>query len=176
MKKELRPRAREADLVVQEAGDEILVYDLLSNRAKCLNEPSAHIWRQCDGNRSAREIAREMTRNMKSDVSEEYVTFGLAELSKHKLIASGFEPSEKVSRRDVIKRIGLTSVIALPIISSMVAPLAVHANSACVTGGTCTCSSQTGQGTICPSVAGCADMNCQCQQINNGNSMGTCVA
>ena len=44
--------ARQNGLVVQEMPGEVLVYDLDSNKAHCLNESAATVWRSCDGNNS----------------------------------------------------------------------------------------------------------------------------
>ena len=44
------PLARSDErLVVEELEDEVLVYDLDSDRAHCLSAPAAAVWRQCDG-------------------------------------------------------------------------------------------------------------------------------
>jgi hypothetical protein len=142
MKKDLRPTARKEDLVIQETGEELLVYDISTNTAKCLNDTSAYIWRSCDGNRSARDIAREMSRNHKTTVTEDYVAFAFSELSAHGLIDSLDVETGRVSRRDVIKKIGLTSMVALPIVASMVAPSVVHAQSCIANNSTCTASAQ----------------------------------
>ncbi len=66
-------------------------------------------------------------------------------------------------------------MIALPIIATLVAPKAVHANSACVAGGTCTCTAPGVNGQICPAATPCMDTNCQCSHANGGNTAGTCV-
>ncbi|MBA3352846.1 MAG: PqqD family protein, partial [Blastocatellia bacterium] len=51
------PIARKNGLVVQEVPDEVLVYDLETNKAHCLNQSAAMIWRSCDGKNSVSEIA-----------------------------------------------------------------------------------------------------------------------
>ncbi len=81
-----------------------------------------------------------------------------------------------MSRRDVIKKVGLSSMIALPIVASLAAPKAAHAQS-CIVGSMCSCmvvgmlGDTCGDGdgvTMCP--PGC--MTCT---INiDGTAMGTC--
>ena len=74
-------------------------------------------------------------------------------------------------------------MIALPIVASMVAPTAVHAQSACNTGAACTCSVDVGMGNVCTETAApavcngfmAAAMTCSCVQTSNGNTMGTCM-
>ncbi len=53
-----KPLARSQDLVIQEMPGEILVYDLQTNKAHCLNETAAAIWKSCDGENSVGDISR----------------------------------------------------------------------------------------------------------------------
>jgi len=46
------PQARSEDLVIQDIGDEVLVYDLTRHKAHCLNRTAALVWRKCDGTRT----------------------------------------------------------------------------------------------------------------------------
>ena len=56
----INPTGRAENLVVQEYGNDILVYDLVDHRALSLNETSARVWRACDGKKSVAEIAAEI--------------------------------------------------------------------------------------------------------------------
>lgn len=126
------PTARKDDLVVQEMGDEVLVYDLRTDKAICLNRTSALVWRSCDGSRTAAEIAAGLERELGQPVTEELVWFALDQLSGEKLLAEGESVAETfggLSRREIIKRIGLTTAVALPLISSLVAPPVAYAQS-----------------------------------------------
>src|SRR5687767_10027501 len=44
-----KPRARAEDLVIEELGDELLVYDERQHRAHCLSPTAVRVWRACDG-------------------------------------------------------------------------------------------------------------------------------
>lgn len=186
------PLGRRDNLVVQEIDGEIMIYDLTDNKVFCLNETSALIWQLCDGNKSALEISKLVSKKLNSSANEELVWLALEQLSKENLIRPKFEMENiltGLSRREVIKRIGLGSMVALPIVASMVAPMAVHANSACIVGGLCECN--TLMGPVAPEVCAtdplddgtgmgviigmaCADMNCTCQRLNMGNAAGNC--
>ena len=173
----IRPIAREADLVVQEVDGEVLVYDLNTNKASCLNETAAAVWRQCNGERNVSEIAASFGADAACD---DVVWLAIDQLQATKLLDVAPKiPSRfaAMSRRELAKRVGLTSMIALPLIATLVAPRAVHANSACVVGGTCTCTANSGnmQGQICTALVACTDVNCRCAWENNGNMNGTCV-
>jgi len=165
--------------VIQQADSDVLVYDLNTNKAACLNETAAFVWQNCNGSNGIADIAKALGRKTNSDVNDDVVWLAIDELSKNKLLEEKVAADYSfagTSRRDVIKKIGLGTMIALPLIATLVAPQAVSANSRCVAGGTCACSSDVGGMNICPTTASpCGDTNCQCQQNNNGNTMGTCV-
>ena len=52
------PRARNNEIVVQELGKEVLIYDLTTYKAFNLNETSADVYRACDGNTTFEELNR----------------------------------------------------------------------------------------------------------------------
>ena len=179
MKKDFFPKSRKDNLVVQELDGEVLIYDLQTDKAMCLNPTSALIWEACDGNRSVNEISEFVSKKLNSKGNEDLVWLALDQLKKEKLIENGAELNngfEGMSRREVIRKVGLASAIALPMILSVVAPLAVHANSACILGGTCTCQTpNTGQGNVCTATASTCNVNCVCRFANSGNSTGVCA-
>lgn len=128
------PVACYEDIVVQEIKDEVLVCDTKSNRVFCLNETAGEVWKLCDGEKSIREISAILSKKMRSDVSEEMVLFSLAELSRENLLAEKFSADNLyggISRREVIKKIGLGSIVALPLITAIIMPTAAHAQSGC---------------------------------------------
>ncbi|HRH43001.1 MAG TPA: PqqD family protein [Pyrinomonadaceae bacterium] len=169
------------DVIVQELDGEILIYDLGNNKVFCLNETSALIWQLCDGKKDVDAISSELSKKLNSNVTPEFTWFALNELKKKKLVdCETPTPVELkgLNRREVIKRIGIGSMIALPVVAALTAPQAIHANSACVPGGACTCSMDVGMGNSCEPIMNvanrCVNTNCNCIQTNNGNTMGTC--
>lgn len=152
----MRPIARKEELIIQELAEEVLVYDLRKNKAICLNQTSALVWQNCDGNKTAAEIASEMEKHFGSSVNEDLVWFALDQLEKENLLLNAEKIPNKfngLNRREVIKRLGVASAISLPIIASLVAPMAVHAQS---------CSGGANQPPGCPCTGngGCASNNC----------------
>jgi hypothetical protein len=118
------PVARNENIVVQNAGKELLVYDLLTNKAYCLNETSKIVFEACDGKTSFDEL------RSRYKLTDDYVYFALDELRRENLIAGDYVSTfNGVSRREAIRRVGLASLIALPVISSLLAPRAAHAQS-----------------------------------------------
>jgi hypothetical protein len=146
-----KPRSRKEDLVIQPANGEVLVYDLRSNRALCLNETSALIWEACDGTKDSNELKNSVSGKLGSAVSDDLVWLALDQLKKEQLLETGYEPDNRfagVSRREVIKKIGLGSMVAVPVIAGLVAPKAIHAQT-CIAAG-----ASTGTATLagnCPS-------------------------
>ena len=127
------PIARKNGLVVQEVPDEVLVYDLDTNKAHCLNQTAAMVWKWCDGNNSITDIAKLVESQAGGSVSEDFVWLAVDQLSEKNLLEHGIKANfAGQTRREVIKKIGLASVIGLPIIASLVAPTSVFANTSCV--------------------------------------------
>ena len=160
------PIARKEGLVIQEMPDEILVYDLETNQAHCLNQTSALVWKACDGKNSIADITELFGRQKKKNVPEDLVWLAIDQLSENNLLEKRIIANFKGhSRRDVIKKIGLAAVIGLPIISSLVAPTAVLAGvcSGATNGDPC------GMNNVC-----CSGQCCTGQTTCNGGGGTTC--
>ncbi len=177
----MKPQARKEDLVIQEVGGEILVYDLRTNKAICLNQTSALVWQNCDGKKNALEISKDIEKQLGSTVSEDLVWFAVNQLQKEKLLTEDKEIVNKfegLNRREVIKKIGLTSMIALPIVSGIIAPTAAMAQSAVA----CSCpNGQTANATSCTNSPQCmVGQTCSGVTCNGGGNIcgtlnGTCM-
>lgn len=68
-----KPKTRNENLVVQEFESEILIYDLKTNKAFCLNETSALIYQLCNGKNSVAEISQALNKHLKQSISEDLV-------------------------------------------------------------------------------------------------------
>lgn len=153
------PRARQNQLVVRELGDETLVYDLERDMAHCLNRVAADVWKCCDGERSVAEIARLVTNEAISPVDEQVVWYALEQLGNDHLLQESVTPPSAaagLTRRELLKRVGVTAAVAVPVISSLSAP-AAQANVSCVPqNGMC----GSGTGECCAPFA-CINGKCQ---------------
>jgi len=169
-----KPVSRQSNIVVQDLENEVLIYDLTINKAFCLNQTSGLVFALCDGTRTVTQISNLMSVNLKTLVSEDFVYLALAELKKNNLLENSDEFPDHfagLSRREVVKKVGLASMVALPVIASVVAPNAAMSQSGgcnlntCVT-GVCIPAGQD----VC---AGCSG----CQLIFNNYPVGTdCTA
>lgn len=132
MNNQIYPKLKDHNLVVQEFAKELLIYDLNKNKAYCLNETSAMIWQECDGANSILEISQKVSRKLKNEVSENIVWIAISQFKVDNLLDNNEQftiPFDGLKRREIIKRIGISSIIALPIISSIVVPTATQAQS-----------------------------------------------
>lgn len=154
----MNPVARQKDLVVQEMPDEVLVYDMRTNKAHCLNPSAAFVWRACNGGNSVEDIVKEFESTGRGKVTEDFVWLAIDQLDENSLLENEIVPRfAGQSRRQVIKTIGLASMVAVPVIASLVAPQNALA------AGSCTCVNPAGcAGTSCPSTTNC-------------NSVGQCA-
>jgi hypothetical protein len=135
-----RPKARAEGVVVRELPDEVLVYDLDTHKAVCLNSTAAAVWRLCDGRRSAEEIRSALERKAGGGVPVELVWLALEQLGKDKLLDARVPRPEAlagITRRELIRRIGLAAAVALPAVASVVAPTPAQAASCLPTGSAC---------------------------------------
>lgn len=159
MKSPKYPLGRKDNIVIQELDDEILIYDLVENKAFCLNQTSAMIWQECDGTKEINGISRAVSEKLRTPVSEDVVWLALSQLKADKLLdeSDSFKtPLDGLNRREVIKRVGFAANVALPVISAVIAPSAVSAASA-------GCSSSAAAGTRArPGGSTCANNNDCC--------------
>lgn len=123
------PNARTENIVDRKVGKELLIYDLLTDRAFCLNETSAKVFSACNGTTTFAELKAE------HELTDGIIYLALDGLQKQNLLAGDYDsPFAGINRREVIRKVGLATMIALPAISSLVAPSAASAASA---SGTC---------------------------------------
>jgi hypothetical protein len=177
MKPQHIPVSRKDNLVIQELEKEVLIYDLKENKAYCLNETSALVWQACDGKRSVAEISKFVGEKLNLPANEDIVWFALDQLKKEYLIDNGDtlpNQFDGLSRREIVKKVGLGTLVALPIVASLIAPAAAQAQTQnCLT---CT---KFNQGDVCSPF--CANKLGTCYEnagCGGGQSTGsvTCLA
>jgi Coenzyme PQQ synthesis protein D (PqqD) len=154
------PIARSEDLLVEELGDELLVYDRGCDEAHSLDASAAAIWRACDGTKPVSAIASDLV------LEEAVVQSTVEQLGELGLLLPGSFETAGHSRRALLRHglvAGAAGVAAVPVIRSIVAPSAAQAQTLIV----------------------CAPHNDQCGVVTNGtcsstlpccDSSGTCLA
>lgn len=126
-----KPKSRNENIVIQEMNAELLIYDLKDNKAYLLNETSGFVLNQCDGKTDVKEIAQNLAKKRRQPVNEEIVWLAIEQLKENELLSEAALPKEfiKSNRREMIKRIGLATMLALPLVTAITAPQAAQAAS-----------------------------------------------
>lgn len=141
------PVARTRNLVVKELPDETLIYDLDSDEAHCLNQTAALVWKNCDGTRSAEELANLLTNKLGVRVSENVVWLALDQLEQFKLLENSVSkpaPLNGMTRRHLMRTLGIAAAVSIPVITSIIVPTPAQAAS---------CNSPTNRDPGCPCTA-----------------------
>jgi prepilin-type processing-associated H-X9-DG protein len=168
------PQARKNRLVVQDVGEELVVYDQERHQAHRLNRAAALVWRHCDGQTSVADLTALLAGEVQLPDDQHVANLALRQLEKAHLLEERVERADveaRVSRRDVVRKLGLTGglTLLLPTVASIVAPTPAMAQYAVagtcgtplVTETTCTCQQGTCQGNCnCVFVDGHATCHC----------------
>jgi hypothetical protein len=128
-------------LVVEALANEILVYDLERDKAHCLNETAAWVWKHCDGKTSVAQMAALVRKEINVDVDERVIWFALAQFERHHLLKQRATPPPMmagITRREMVRALALAAFVSVPLITSIVAPTAVQASTCTASGGACT--------------------------------------
>lgn len=140
------PRARTEGLIIQELSDEVLVYDDERNKAICLNSTAALVWKYCDGKTTVTSMAEKLGRDLKTEpVDEKVVWYALDQLAKDHLLEEAVAPPAffaNMSRRQMVRVLGVAAVVAVPLVTSIVAPTVVEAATCLPPGQPCGSSAQ----------------------------------
>ena len=139
------PRARKNELVTREVAGEMLVYDRHSDKAHCLNSTAALVWAHCNGKTTVAEMARLLSGEMKTPVADEVVWLALTQLEKSSLLQEPWPKQAKIdqmSRRAMVKRLGIAAAVAVPLVTSIIAPTAAAAASCLPVSAPCTTNAQ----------------------------------
>lgn len=154
----------------------MVVYDLKSQKAHSLNESAAKVWELCDGNTTIGDLAAQMDRRASGPASEEIVWLALDQLEKADLLLGRVpeRAARGVSRRKLIQRL-VYAAVAVPVVSSMIVPVASAAASGiCGTAACFPCSGVPPVGTpLCFNISGGQD----CTATNNAGCtacLGNC--
>jgi hypothetical protein len=150
-----RPKTRQSGLIIRELEDEILVYNTADNNAHCLNRTAALIWKECDGRSTIAEISDAVTRRLGTPVDERVVWFALKQFDRDRLLEDELTvPPEvlgvRLNRRDLVRVLGIAAIVAVPLVTSIVAPSAVQAATCLGTGNPCKTAAQCCSGMCSP--------------------------
>lgn len=173
--------ARKTELIVKELSNEVLLYDLKSQKAHCLNETAAFVWNHCDGQTTADQIARLMEKEWRTPVRGEVIWFTLNKLSRADLLQEPITLPDahiSMSRRSAVRRLAIGSLLAVPVVMSVVAPTAMAGASIPSQCQMCIKKSNGIQDcpSVCNSILGTCSGNAGCAAAQAKPGCVTCVA
>ena len=157
------PHARQANLVVTELQNEVLLYDLDTDQASCLNPTAALVWKLADGESSVDDIAARMTAELKSPVDARIVWYAVDQLGKKNLLREKVNvPPQyaRMTRRDFLVKAGVVgAVAAIPVIISLAAPGPAMAATGSCTTTPCTPPNSGPNASCCPNNPNCGPLS-----------------
>ena len=157
------PSSRRERLAIQELTDEVLIYDLDRDQAHCLNQAAAFVWKQCDGRTTVAEALLRFKEEFGAGADEAMIWLALDQLGKFNLLSERVKRPERmnrVSRRALIRSMGIAAAVAIPLITSIGIP-PVQAFTSCAP-----------IGASCFGNGNCCSKNCQ---VTAGGPPGTCA-
>ncbi len=128
------PVARTEKLMIQEVGNEIVVYDQKNHASHSLNAMATRIWELCDGHNTIDDIAQLLKEELNLPVDEDtdirvLIWLTLEELERFHLLKNyRTEPiaDSNISRRKVVKTATILGGFAIgsmfPVVRSIIAP------------------------------------------------------
>ena len=163
------PLAKADDLVVEEIGDELLIYDKTTNRAHSLSATAARVWRACDGHKNTSILRAEL------ELDSDTLAQALYELRNSSLLQD--DPEFGHTRREMVgKGATLGAAASVPFIYSVLGPVPMAA--ATPTPAQClhytarNCGSVSSGG--CGSICGCCCCCTGCDTSNGGTGCAIC--
>jgi hypothetical protein len=152
----LKPRARSAGLLVRDLPGELLVYDKDRHQAHCLNRTAALVFRHADGQCTVLELADRLRAETGWPADESLVRSALEQLAGAGLLqADGDLPADvdpaapfarsSVSRREVLRHVGLGAVVLAPVVTSLLVPTPAEAAATCIPVTSCQSGVNDGQ-------------------------------
>ena len=76
------PLARRTGLIIEQLPDETLVYDSDRDKAMCLNQAAASVWKNCDGKTTPARMARLIEKELQIAGGDEVVSLALERLER----------------------------------------------------------------------------------------------
>jgi hypothetical protein len=136
----IMPRARREGLIIRELENEILVYDVGTDQAHCLNQTAGLIWSHCDGTSSVTQVCEVLSQTMQTTIDEKLIWYAVEQFNRDGLLEEKIEPPAAfmiagMSRRRMVRTLGLAAMVAIPLVTSIVAPTAVQAGGSCLPQG-----------------------------------------
>ncbi len=143
---EKMPQARKSGLIVKAVDGEILIYDQERNKAHCLNQTAARVWNYCDGKTTVAAACNSLAGELGAPVDEKLVRYAVEQFSADHLLETEVEmPAFMIpglNRRQMVRTLGLAAAVAVPLVSSILAPTPAQAATCLPSTSACTASAE----------------------------------
>jgi hypothetical protein len=124
---------RRKKLIARWSGDELVLYDQESTTAHCLNRIAGEMWLACECESSPIEVAAALREDW-PEIEAEVVHGSLSQMAAAGLLeATTKQECDSPSRRELIRRLGITAAVALPIVVTSVLIPSPAAAASCAT-------------------------------------------
>jgi hypothetical protein len=164
------PATRSEGLLVEQVGQEVVIYDTASKEAHCLKGLAAVVFSHADAHPSVADLARTAAAELGEPVTEAQIADAVAQLSQRGLMETPLLVRDGLSRRELVRRSAFvgTAAFATPLITSIVAPTAAMAASGVPTGCTgCGQNKDCASNHCCQPQKDCNDLRGCCVGANN---------
>lgn len=123
-------RFKQKKLIAKTIDDELLLFDEKTSTAHCLNGIAGEMWMACEQQSSASEVARAL-RTRWPDMNKEVAWASLRQMAAAGVLEEVID-GENIStaRRELIRKLGFTAAVVLPIVvtSVLIPPAAAAAS------------------------------------------------
>ena len=128
------PRLRTSDIIVRELQGELLIYDVVTNNALCLNPAARLVSDHCDGVTTMGEVVDKLGTGANAASAEVVVLSVLSRLQKEGILEGSIDLPDEAdlpSRRRLLSAAAMVGA-ALPLVSLLVVPSAMAQQSGCI--------------------------------------------
>ena len=143
---EKMPQARKSGLIVKAVDGEVLIYDQDRNKAHCLNQTAAKVWEYCDGKTPITTACESLARDLNAPVDENLVRYAVDQFATDHLLETEVAmPAFMIpgmNRRQMVRTLGLAAAVAVPLVSSILAPTPAQAATCLPSTSACTASAE----------------------------------
>jgi hypothetical protein len=121
---------KQRKLIARKIDDELLLFDEETSIAHCLNGIAGEMWTACERESSAAQVA-DVLRDRWPDVEEEVVFASLSRMAAAGILEERVaDENISTARRELIRKLGFTAAVVLPIVvTSVLIPPAASAAS-----------------------------------------------
>lgn len=161
-------RRRTEHLLIQQTGEDLVVFDQQRHVSHALNRTAALIFQHADGTRSVADLVALLKTELNETADEDLVVMTLAKLHRAHLLEETAQDRSaealRASRRRFVRKIGLVGslTLLLPAVETIVAPRSAMAQS----GPSCDSDSDSGCSSSCDTA---------CDTSSASNSASSCA-